>query len=85
MLGALTTSIKDSKQAFRSHTINLIIGKSLRQHAITNCILTDFIAAILTVSQITVKLKRVPKVELPYSGWDQLQSEAKPGYVLFFL
>ena len=54
MLGALTTSIKDSKQAFRSHTINLIIGKSLRQHAITNCILTDFIAAILTVIQITV-------------------------------
>ena len=54
MLGALTTSIKDSKQAFCSHTINLILGKSLRQHAITKRILTDFIAATLTVIQITV-------------------------------
>ena len=29
--------------------------------------ITDFIAAILTVTQKNVELKRVPKVELPYS------------------
>ena len=31
--------------------------------------ITDFIAAILSVSQNNVELKRVPKVELPYSEW----------------